>query len=561
MRPIVRRSATRIAALAAATTLLIGVCGIAPASANAAKRPMRIAVVLLRPPGSAAAPASKASVQSSVFGASNSVANWFSEMSGGQVAVTGAIYGYYTGVNSCDLATELAAAGAAAAHDGYVASDYDHLVVYAPDQGCTFAGMGWIGASGVFLNGTVSPGVIEHELGHNLGLKHAGAYGCGVAPVSAGCLIEYGDTADVMGNPSINHGFSAEHKYMLGWIPASEVRTVTTGTATIALTASENPLRAGSTELIHVRAADGTWFAIDRRASVGYDAGIKGVWIRQVASVKSDDTELLTSRALPAGETYVDAAHKVTIETLTDSGSTASVRVCVGPCVVSASAQSLAHPGPVTARNIVTAMKTSPANAVVRLTVPPGHGVAAGHTVIVSTVAGKAGGSVSCSDSGGNVYGVNVNSVGGKRLIVCSAHARTGLRPGATITIRYPMFNGSTVTSANDISGIRAVARADRTSVRGAGGAGGVAIDSGTTVRTRSGGEVVFGVVIHSGTATFRPSTGYVSVGAVVGGSGTGRSTISPEFKVVSSIGAFKLAGTLSSAHPWRAAVVTFFRG
>ena len=46
-----------------------------------------------------------------------------------------------------------------------------------------------------------------------------------------------------MGDPSLNHGYSAEHKYMLGWIPASEVRTVTTGTATIALTASENPLR------------------------------------------------------------------------------------------------------------------------------------------------------------------------------------------------------------------------------------------------------------------------------------------------------------------------------
>ena len=68
-------------------------------------------------------------------------------------------------------------------------------------------------------------------------------------------------------------------------------------------------------------------------------------------------------------------------------------------------------------------------------------------------------------------------------------------------------------------------------------------------------------MVIHRGTATFRPGTGYASIGAVVGGAGNGRSTIISEFKVVSSIGAFKLAGTLSSVHPWRAAVVTFFRG
>ena len=73
--------------------------------------------------------------------------------------------------------------------------------------------------------------MIEHELGHNLGLMHAGESACGSAAVTAGCVIAYADPTDVMGDPSVNHGFSAEHKFMLGWIPASEVQTVTTGAA------------------------------------------------------------------------------------------------------------------------------------------------------------------------------------------------------------------------------------------------------------------------------------------------------------------------------------------
>ncbi len=226
---------------------------------------MRIAVVLLRLPGSTAEPVSKASVQAATFGAKNSVADWFAQMSGGQVAVTGTVYGYFDGVKSCDLAVQTAVAAAAAAGAGYVASDYDHLVVYAPSQVCGFKGMGWVGANGVFLNGTIDRGIMEHELGHNLGLLHAGLYTCGVAAPAASCLVDYGDPTDVMGGTAANRGYNAEHKYELGWLPASEVKTVTAGTQTIALTASENPLVAGTTELIHVRAADGTLFAIDRR--------------------------------------------------------------------------------------------------------------------------------------------------------------------------------------------------------------------------------------------------------------------------------------------------------
>ncbi|MGO9873327.1 MAG: hypothetical protein ACLPVY_05955 [Acidimicrobiia bacterium] len=534
------------------------VSAVSPMVARAASTPvarsMRVAVVLLRLPGTTAEPVTKAAVQSSVFGATKSVADWYSQTSGGQVAVTGTVYGYYDGVRSCDLATELSVGAAAAAKDGYVASNYTNLVVYTPDQACNFSGMAWIGVSGVFLNGTVLPGVIEHELGHNLGLMHAGASACGAAPVSAGCLIDYGDPTDVMGDPSLDHGYNAEHKYMLGWIPSTEVRIVTTGNATIALTAAEDPLVAGSTELIHVRAADGTLFAIDRRASVGYDVGLSGVWIREVADVQTDDTELLTPGALLAGETFTDTAHDVTIKTLTDRGPTASIQVCVGPCAAPDATQTVS--GAIAGQNITTASKTASANSNITLTVPSGRAVAAGRTVIVSTSASSVAGPVSCRDSRGDVYRADVNSLEGQRLIVCAAPADVGLRPGATITIRYPSFDGTTVSTANDFSGLGSSARDDKVSVASANSA---AIDSGRTPRTTRPAELVFGVVMHDGAATFAADAGYTHLGGVRYRSANTQMTINPEFKIVSSDGAFTVGGMLSSRQRWHAAVITFF--
>jgi hypothetical protein len=408
---------------------------------------------------------------------------------------------------------------------------------------------------GVFLNGTVAPGVIEHELGHNLGLLHAGAYGCAAASMSAGCLVDYGDPTDVMGDPTADHGYSAEHKYQLGWIPASEVRTVTTGTQTIALTAAEHPLVAGSTELIRVRAADGTLFAIDRRASVGFDVGLSGVWIRDVAKAGTDDTELMRSTALTAGETFTDAVHRITIKTVDDRASTASVEVCVGPCVVPIATQTAPAPRSITARNIATATKRSSRNTSIELTVPAGRTVLAGRTVIVTTDTTNTAGAVACTDSRGDVYKSDVNSVGARRLIICSAHANATLEPGATITVHYPSFDGAALSTANQFSGLEPSALPDRTSVAHHFS---VAINSGTTPPTRRRAELVFGVVVYDGTPTYRAGTGDTHIGDVAVLAGTARLTIVAEFKIVSAVGAFTVTGTLSSPQPWRAAIVTF---
>lgn len=104
------------------------------------------------------------------------------------------------------------------------------------------------------------PGVIVHELGHCFGLSHANAWQArgpnffakssppfpsnfqtltqtfpinpGSAFVHEGVMfpgqsVEYGDPFDIMGNADANSDFNAAEKLRLGWIPSTNVITVT----------------------------------------------------------------------------------------------------------------------------------------------------------------------------------------------------------------------------------------------------------------------------------------------------------------------------------------------
>jgi hypothetical protein len=325
---------------------------VATTSAQAVLSPVRrIAVVMLHTKGSTTEPVTVAQAQANFFGATNSVAHWFTETSGGAVSVTGQVYGYYDSAYAPSGCTNLSSvlssflneAAARAAADGYVASNYDHLVVYTPaftGSGCGFSGVAWVGANGVLLNGTISRGVATHELGHNLGLWHAGTLDCGAQVVGGTCTrYDYGDPFDVMGQASANRQFNAPHKATVGWIPAPQVMTATSGTQTVTLTSSAQPVD-GATLLVKVRAPNGTTYGVEKRSSSGtYDTGMFGVWVRLLGFAGTDDTQLLdmtpattsfSDGNLAAGMTFTDSANGVTITTLSEGATSASVRVVIG---------------------------------------------------------------------------------------------------------------------------------------------------------------------------------------------------------------------------------------
>src|SRR5262249_4062502 len=130
----------------------------------------RLAVVMMHLPGSTAEPISKATAADTVFGVRTaqrntpSVADWYKEITGGALSVTGQVFGYYNSTLSagnCDLGAWQNDATTAAAADGYVASNFDSIIVYTPADGaCGYSGIGWVGGGGLRINGSLSTGVI-----------------------------------------------------------------------------------------------------------------------------------------------------------------------------------------------------------------------------------------------------------------------------------------------------------------------------------------------------------------------------------------------------------------
>ena len=204
-------------------------------------------------------------------------------------------------------------------------------------------------------------------------------------------------------------------------------------------------------------------------------------------------------------------------------------------------------------QTIGTNTRSSVGNSTVSLTVS-GLGVGAGDSVIVAVTAGTFAGAVSCSDSKGNTYAVDADVIGAIRLFVCSAHNVTALASGDTITASYPGFSGLTTISANEFAGLSSIP-VDRWATATGNNA---SPSSGSTAATTKASELLFAAIAHNSTPTFTEGAGYALVGQVIGGSGSGQRTLSPEYRIVSSIGSYAADGSLSGGQQWEAVIVTY---
>lgn len=92
-----------------------------------------------------------------------------------------------------------------------------------------WAGKGYVGGKGLWINGYFDDRVTFHELGHNYGLWHANAWNAtGDTVIGPGTAEEYGDTFDTMGrNGGATLHFGSWYKSLLGWLSPDESTTVT----------------------------------------------------------------------------------------------------------------------------------------------------------------------------------------------------------------------------------------------------------------------------------------------------------------------------------------------
>ncbi len=299
---------------------------------------------------SGAAPFTQADVQNAAVSSSNSVANYFQEVSYGQktlnITVTPWLTAQMNTSTSCDYTSIANAANAAATASGYNLGSYTNKFYVMPkNSACGWMGLAYLGSPYLaWSNGYNSVQVYTHELGHNFTLDHAGSVNCGTQVITNGCSVaEYGDPFDTMGNQAAMH-YNAMQKSLLGWLPPSSVITHSGGNATYTL----SPIETGgaSTYAIKIAAASNRTYWIEYRQPLGFDIGLaskpnNGVQIRVSAPFQNasgyDDTELLDmtpgsgggfgDATLLAGHSYTDSTYGITISVPTVSATLATVQV------------------------------------------------------------------------------------------------------------------------------------------------------------------------------------------------------------------------------------------
>jgi hypothetical protein len=295
----------------------------------------KVAVILFSLPGSSPS-WSLEQARSRVFTAFNSVNAFYEEESYGQISLTGKlradgdVFGPFSLSGSaagCPYETWDDEADQAAVDAGIDLSGYQHIVYISPFvSACNWAGIADVGGSRININGNslgdAPTKTIAHELGHNLGLNHAGSWTCTFGgarvQISDTCTIsEYGDPFDTMGNTGYRHN-SGWNLARLGILGPENVETVTSsGTYSIrsALAPTTEPTvlriprtRAASSNTIT------SWYYLEIRQTGGTfenvtDASTTGVSIRATAEFQSPETLLLDAN--PATASFADAPLKV----------------------------------------------------------------------------------------------------------------------------------------------------------------------------------------------------------------------------------------------------------
>jgi hypothetical protein len=306
----------------------------------------------------ASASPSVSAVQQTLFGTTGSSVNTFyRENSYQQTSFSGTVVGPVTiPINSsgCDV-NKIATLAQTAAKSlaGILLGSFNHLMYAFPSSGCTWWGYGSIGGAPgqTWVNGSLTPVVASHELGHNLGLYHSHALECGAASMGGSCSsIDYGDVFDVMGSGNGPSHLNAVQKNLLGWLdynaspPITEVTTSGTYTIDPLETAGTNP------KALRIKTAADDWLYVEYRRPVGFDGylssnpNVMGGVLVHYFNGSADGIYLLdmtpatsswNDPALGVGQTFQDTVGKVSVTTSWVNGTTAGINVTVsGPTCV-----------------------------------------------------------------------------------------------------------------------------------------------------------------------------------------------------------------------------------
>lgn len=285
------------------------------------------------------------------------MASYYSELSNGQMSITGDVYGYFTlatQTKTCDYSNWGSLARTAAKAAGVDLAAYTNVVHAFPQQAaCWWYGLANVPGRNSWINGQMSLYVTSHELGHNFGVDHAAALTCTKSGArvsySGNCSAdEYGDPYDVMGYTGQRH-MSNWHRYQLGFLSTADVNTVITGAHGFYRVATAQ-VQGGVPRVLRIARTEGDYFYLEFRQPYGLfdnfsstSSAVNGVMIRvapNTAIVRSKlidavpATSTFTDATFAVGTTFHDPVNSIYVTVLSASSTGADVHIQAGPDLV-----------------------------------------------------------------------------------------------------------------------------------------------------------------------------------------------------------------------------------
>ncbi len=147
-----------------------------------------------------------------------SLSTYYDYHSDGQVSFFGEVVRINIESNLYQFGAIMSASNAQLAYLGYNIHDYDYVTYFTPDVS-NYAGAAFLGGKFAQIDVCSSKSVLIHEIGHNLGMSHAGKQFPGDSHSS------YGDCSSPLGCSFTE--MNGAHRYQMNWISTSETEFIT----------------------------------------------------------------------------------------------------------------------------------------------------------------------------------------------------------------------------------------------------------------------------------------------------------------------------------------------